>query len=46
MKKYFGVFCEKGLKIDLFALNNYLPILGIARTFKIKWFWIKRKSLS
>ena len=36
LKKYFGVFCEKGLKIDLFALNNYLPILGIARTFKIK----------
>ena len=36
LKKYFGVFCEKGLKIDLFALNNYLPILGTAGSFEIK----------
>lgn len=36
LKKYFEGFCEKGLKIDLFALNNYLPILGTARVFEIK----------
>ena len=36
LKKYFVVFCEKGLKIDMIALNDSLPILGIAGAFKIK----------
>lgn len=36
LKKNFGVFCEKGLKLDMFAMNNYLPILGTAGAFKIK----------
>ena len=43
LKKYFMSFCGKGLKFDMIALNDSLPILGVAGAFKIKWFW---KNLS
>lgn len=36
LKKFFGVFCEKGLKIDMISLNDSLPILGVAGAFKIR----------
>ncbi len=36
LKKNFGTFGEKGLKMDMIALNNYLPILGVAGAFEIK----------
>ena len=36
LKKYFMSFCGKGLKFDMIALNDSLPILGVAGAFKIK----------
>lgn len=36
LKKYFGVFGEKNLKIDMVSLNDSLPILGIAGAFEIE----------
>ena len=36
LNKFFGVFCEKGLKIDMISLNDSLPILGVAGAFKIR----------
>ena len=36
LKKFFGVFCEKGLKIDMISLKDSLPILGVAGAFKIR----------
>lgn len=36
LKKFFGVFGEKGLKIDMISLNDSLPILGVAGAFKIR----------
>lgn len=36
LKKYFEVFCEKGLKFDMIALKDSLPILGVAGAIRIK----------
>ena len=36
LKKYFGIFCEKGLKFDMIALKDSIPILGVAGAIEIK----------